>query len=111
MHAFLIFNVKRKITNNMTKAELVNDIAIHTGYDKRTINTIVDSFTDGVKKSLSEGENVYVRGFGSFTLKTRAAKVARNIRAKSTVDVPEHSIPFFKPAAEFKEGVRNVKAK
>ena len=93
----------------MTKAELVNEIAISTGYDKRSINMIVDAFTDGVKKSLCKGENVYVRGFGSFTLKTRAAKIARNIRAKTSVAVPEHKIPYFKPADEFKEGVRNVK--
>jgi len=93
----------------MTKAELVTEIAIKTGLDKRTINLVVDSFTEGVKNNLCKGESIFVRGFGSFTLKTRAAKVARNIRAKTSVNVPEHSIPYFKPADEFKEGVRDVK--
>ena len=91
----------------MTKAELINEIAISTGYDKRTIDMIVDSFTEEIKKNLGKGENVYIRGFGSFVLKTRKAKVARNITAKTSVFVPEHKIPFFKPAAEFKADTRN----
>ena len=95
----------------MTKADLVNEIAISTGYDKRTITVIVESFIDELKDSLTKGENVYLRGFGSFILKTRAAKVARNIRAKESVNVPEHSIPAFKAGAELKEAVYNVKAK
>ena len=95
----------------MTKADLVNEIAISTGYDKRTITVIVESFIDELKDSLTKGENVYLRGFGSFILKKRAAKVARNIRAKESVNVPEHSIPAFKAGAELKEAVRNVKAK
>ena len=95
----------------MTKAELINEIAIKTGYDKRTIGLIVEGVIDNIKGSLEKGEPVYLRGFGSFILKTRKAKVARNIRAKSTVDVPEHSIPFFKPANEFKDQVRNIKSK
>jgi len=94
----------------MTKAELINEIAIKTGYDKRTIGLIVEGVIDNIKGSLEKGEPVYLRGFGSFILKTRKAKVARNIRAKSTVDVPEHSIPFFKPANEFKDQVRNIKS-
>ena len=95
----------------MTKAQLVNEIAIATGYDKRTINLIIDGFTGGIKKSLSKGENVYMRGFGSFILKTRKAKIARNILSKTSVKVPEHTIPQFKPASEFKEVVRTVKSK
>ncbi|MBR6829774.1 MAG: integration host factor subunit beta [Paludibacteraceae bacterium] len=95
----------------MTKADLVNEIAISTGYDKRTITVIVESFIDELKDSLTKGENVYLRGFGSFILKKRAAKVARNIRAKESVNVPEHSIPAFKAGAELKEAVYNVKAK
>ena len=95
----------------MTKADLVNEIAISTCYDKRTITVIVESFIDELKDSLTKGENVYLRGFGSFILKTRAAKVARNIRAKESVNVPEHSIPAFKAGAELKEAVYNVKAK
>ena len=97
--------------HNMTKAELINEIAISTGYDKRTIGLIVEGVIDNLKGSMIKGEPVYLRGFGSFTLKTRKAKVARNIRAKSTVEVPEHSIPYFKPANEFKDQVRDVKIK
>lgn len=102
-----------KRNNNMTKAELVNEIAISTGYDKKSINLIVDSMIKHVKKSLTGGENVYMRGFGSFILKTRKAKVARDIRSKVSVDVPEHSIPYFVPAKEFKEAVydKTVRAK
>ena len=93
----------------MTKAELINGIAIKTGLDKRTIGMVLEGIVKGIKGSLKEGENVYLRGFGSFVLKTRNAKVARNIRSKTTVKVPEHSIPSFKPAAEFRAEVRNVK--
>ena len=95
----------------MTKAELVSAIAISTGYDKTTIANIVEATMSNIKKTVAEGENVYLRGFGSFILKTRAAKVARNIRAKESVNVPEHSIPAFKAGAELKEAVYNVKAK
>ena len=68
-------------------------------------------FIDEIKDCLTKGENIYLRGFGTFELKTRAAKVARNIRAKESVHVPEHSIPAFKAGAELKEAVYNVKAK
>ncbi|MBO7459005.1 MAG: integration host factor subunit beta [Paludibacteraceae bacterium] len=94
----------------MTKAELINSIAIKTGYDKKSIALIVEGMISGIKESMNEGENVYLRGFGSFILKTRKAKVARNIREKTSVAVPEHMIPFFKPAEEFKDAVRSVKA-
>lgn len=90
----------------MTKADLINEIAINTGYDKTTIGVIVESMMDTVKKNVITGENVYLRGFGSFISKTRAAKVARNITKKTSVAVPEHKVPFFKPAAEFKSEIR-----
>ena len=93
----------------MTKAELINEMAISTGYDKKTIGVIVEAFTEGVKSNLIKGENVYIRGFGSFITRTRAAKVARNILKETTISVPAHQIPDFKPAAEFKEAVRNAK--
>ena len=93
----------------MTKADIINNIAIATGYDKTTVGIVVESFTKTVKNSLAEGNNVFIRGFGSFITKKRAAKIARNITNRSTVKVPEHKIPFFKPAADFKEIVRNVK--
>lgn len=93
----------------MTKAELINEIAMSTGFDKKSINMIVDGFTEGVKRNLSKGENVYIRGFGSFVTKTRAAKIARNILKETSIAVPAHQIPAFRPAAEFKEAVRNLK--
>lgn len=82
----------------MTKAELVNTIAIQTGYDKTTIMNIVESSMYNVKKSLSEGEFVYLRGFGTFGIKERKARIARNICAKTSIQVPAHKIPYFKPS-------------
>jgi len=91
----------------MTKADLINEIAISTGYDKTTISIIVESFMGKVKSNIVAGENVYLRGFGSFVTKTRAAKLARNIGKSTSIQVPEHNIPAFKPAAEFMTAVRN----
>jgi DNA-binding protein HU-beta len=90
----------------MTKAELVNQIAISTGFDKTTINVVVESFMENVKKSLIADDNVYLRGFGSFILKKRAAKVARNITKSTSIQVPAHNIVAFKPAAELALVVR-----
>ena len=95
----------------MTKAELVNKIAIETGYDKKTVTVIVDGFTESVKKTLADGESIFMRGFGTFTTKTRKAKVARNISNNSSVHVPQHEIAIFKPAAELADAVRNLKKK
>jgi DNA-binding protein HU-beta len=90
----------------MTKAELINELAITTGYDKKSITVIVEGFMENVKNNVANGENVYLRGFGSFVTKTRAAKVARNISQKASIYVPEHKIPYFKPAKEFAAEVR-----
>ena len=90
----------------MTKADIINELVAKTGYDKKTIGVIVEAFTESVKNNLTNGENVYIRGFGSFITKKRAAKVARNILKQTSVAVPEHMIPAFKPAAEFKAAVR-----
>ncbi len=87
----------------MTKAELVNAIAIQTGYDKTTILNVVESAMYNIKKSVVEGDGVYLRGFGSFATKTRAAKVARNISKNESIIVPAHKIPVFKPADSFTE--------
>ena len=87
----------------MTKAELVNAIAIQTGYDKTTIMNVVESAMENIKKTVAEGEAVYLRGFGSFITKTRAQKVARNITKNESIIVPEHKIPAFKPADSFAE--------
>jgi DNA-binding protein HU-beta len=90
----------------MTKAELVNTIALQTGYDRVTILNIVESMMTNVKKSVIEGENVYLRGFGSFITKTRKQKVARNISKETSIIVPEHKIPSFKPSKEFSNALK-----
>jgi DNA-binding protein HU-beta len=91
----------------MTKAEIVNEISKKTGIDKATVLTTVEAFMASVKGSLDGGENVYLRGFGSFILKKRAQKTARNISKNTTIIIPEHNIPAFKPAKTF---VNSVKA-
>ena len=85
----------------MTKADIVTEIAKRTGVEKVQIQAIVESFMDEIKDSLGRGENVYLRGFGSFIVKTRAEKVARNISKNTTITIPEHKIPAFKPAKTF----------
>ncbi|MDR0794818.1 MAG: integration host factor subunit beta [Tannerella sp.] len=90
----------------MTKAELVSSIAKSTGTEKTVVLSIVEALMDAIKKSLEEGENVYLRGFGSFTVKKRAEKTARNITKNTTITIPEHNIPAFKPAKVFKDALR-----
>ena len=85
----------------MTKAEIVNEISLKTGTDRKEALQIVEGFMDSVKESLVNGENVYLRGFGSFTLKHRAEKVARNITKNTTMIVPANDIPHFKPSRDF----------
>lgn len=88
----------------MTKAEIVNEISLKTGADRKEVLQIVESFMDNVKISLANGENVYLRGFGSFIVKHRAEKVARNINKNISVVVPAHDVPAFKPSDSFKLG-------
>ncbi|MCB9017639.1 MAG: integration host factor subunit beta [Prevotellaceae bacterium] len=90
----------------MTKADIVNEISKSTGIDKLDVLKTVESFMDEVKKSLSNGENVYLRGFGSFIVKKRAEKTARNISKNTTIIIPEHNIPAFKPAKTFVSEVK-----
>ncbi|MDI9605088.1 MAG: HU family DNA-binding protein [Bacteroidota bacterium] len=85
----------------MTKADIVNEIAKNTGVDKASVLATVESFMDVVKNSLANNENVYLRGFGSFIVKKRAQKTARNISKNTTIIIPEHHIPAFKPAKSF----------
>ena len=85
----------------MTKADIVNEIAKSTGAEKVLVQTIVEAFMENVKNSLIENNNVYLRGFGSFIIKKRAQKVARNISKNTTITIPEHNIPAFKPAKSF----------
>jgi len=92
----------------MTKAEIVKEISQNTGIEKVTVEKAVEAFMETVKGSMAEGSNVYLRGFGSFIVKNRAAKTARNISKNTTVIIPAHVIPSFKPAKEF---VAQVKEK
>jgi len=89
----------------MTKADIVSEIAKTTGIDKAAVLTVVEQFMTVVKDSLAHGENVYFRGFGSFTVKQRAEKTARNISRNTTLIIPAHNIPAFKPASSFKDEV------
>jgi len=85
----------------MTKADIVKEISQNTGIEKVIVAKAVEAFMETVKVSLTEGNNVYLRGFGSFIVKKRAEKTARNISKNTTVIVPAHNIPSFKPANEF----------
>ncbi|MCK9451329.1 MAG: integration host factor subunit beta [Bacteroidales bacterium] len=91
----------------MTKAEIVADIANKTGVEKVAVQAVVESFMDVVKSALVSGENVYLRGFGSFTIKRRAEKTGRNISKNTTIIIPAHNIPAFKPAKTFVNEVKN----
>ncbi len=94
----------------MTKADIVNKISSKTGIEKMAVQTTVEEFMKTVRKSLEEGKNVYLRGFGSFVVKKRAQKTGRNISKNTTIIIPEHFIPSFKPSKSFVEKVKkNVK--
>src|SRR5262245_26704057 len=93
----------------MRKADVVSSIAEKTGIHKVDILVALEAFFKEVKTSLVEGEPVYVRGFGSFILKKRAAKIGRNIKKNVAVEIPEHYIPAFKPAKEFVQAVKESK--
>ncbi len=90
----------------MTKAEIVNEIAKTTGIEKAAVLATLENFMEIVKESLASGENVYLRGFGSFIVKTRCEKTARNISKNTTIIIPEHKIPAFKPARVFMDEVK-----
>ncbi len=93
----------------MKKADLINNIAEQTGVPKVDVLVSLESFFSNVKQTLAEGENIYIRGFGSFVTKKRAAKVGRNIKKNTSVYIPEHFIPAFKPAKEFVDEVKKIK--
>ena len=90
----------------MTKAEVVNEIAKKTGAEKAEILNTIEAFMETVKEALAEEENVYLRGFGSFIVKKRAQTTARNISKNTTIIIPEHNIPAFKPAKTFTIAVK-----
>jgi len=91
----------------MTKAEIVTDIVNKTELEKPTVIAIVEAFMDTIKSSMTKGENIYIRGFGTFLLKKRAEKLGRNITKGTTVNVPAHIIPAFKPSKEFAQEVKS----
>ena len=90
----------------MTKIETVKEVSKSTGIEANTVMAVVEGFMTTVKGSMAKGENVYLRGFGTFEVKTRAAKTARNITKNTTVISPEHKVPTFKPCPEFKKAVK-----
>ena len=92
----------------MTKADIVNEIAKNTGIAKVQVQQVVESFMENIKETMMAGNNVYLRGFGSFIIKRRAQKVARNISKNTTITIPAHNIPAFKPSKTF---AGEVKAK
>ena len=90
----------------MTKADIVSKISEKLGMEKADVRATVESFMDEVKNALESGENVYLRGFGSFVVKTRAEKTGRNISKNTTIIIPAHNVPVFRPAKIFVEGVK-----
>jgi DNA-binding protein HU-beta len=96
----------------MTKADVVHQIAEKTGIEKTTILASIETFMGVIKSSMESGKNVYLRGFGSFVLKTRAEKIGRNITKNVAVKIPAHSVPSFKPAKSFAKRIKSkVKVK
>jgi DNA-binding protein HU-beta len=93
----------------VTKAEIITDIADKTGIDKSDVQSTIEAFFNVVKNSMAEGENIYVRGFGSFVNKKRAKKVARNISKNTALVIDEHFVPSFKPAKEFVHQIKSSK--
>ena len=91
----------------MTKADIVNEISQKTGIEKATVLATVEAFMETVKDSLAGGNEVFLRGFGRFILKKRATKTARNISKKTTIIIPEHHIPAFKPAKVFLQSIKD----
>ncbi len=91
----------------MTKAEIVSKIAEGTGIEKAEVLATVEAFMKEIKGSLESGTNVYLRGFGSFIIKQRAEKTGRNISKNTTIKIPAHNIPAFKPAKVFVNAVKS----
>jgi DNA-binding protein HU-beta len=90
----------------MTKAQIVSKISNNLGLEKSEVLATVENLMEEIKRSLKNGENVYLRGFGSFIVKKRAEKTGRNISKNTTIRIPEHHIPAFKPAKVFSQGVK-----
>jgi DNA-binding protein HU-beta len=93
----------------MTKQEVINEIAKKTGIDKVVVGSSVESLMEKVKDSMIKGNNIYLRGFGTFLIKKRAKKTARNITKNTAVIIPEHFVPTFKPSKEFMASMKKKK--
>lgn len=91
----------------MTKADVISQISEQTGIDKTDVQTTVEAFFSVIKNSMADGDNVYVRGFGSFVNKRRAKKIARNISKNTAIVIDEHFVPSFKPSKVFIEKIKN----
>ncbi len=96
-------NCKLIKNKDMTKAEIVNEISRSTGMEKAAVLLVLERFMETVKDTMASGNNIYLRGFGTFQIKTRKAKTARNISKNTTMLIPEHQIPSFKPSRTFLE--------
>lgn len=90
----------------MTKADIVKEIARQTGLEKTVVLEVVEAMMERIRTSMINGEEVFLRGFGSFIIKRRAEKVARNISKNTTIVIPAHNIPAFKPAKSFQEQIK-----
>jgi DNA-binding protein HU-beta len=95
----------------MTKQEIVNEIAKKTGIEKNTVLKTVESLMDTINVSMVKNNNIYLRGFGTFEIKKRAKKTARNISKNTTVIIPEHFVPAFRPCKEFVDSMKSKKVK
>ena len=100
--------INPQVFNKMRKADLINQIAEKTGIPKIDVLVTLEAMFKEVKDTLAQGENIYIRGFGSFLTKKRAAKIGRNIKKNVAVHIPEHFIPAFKPAKEFVQEVKKL---
>ena len=106
--SYMIFIYLQTIKNKkMTKAEIVSEISIKTGVEKVTAMAVLESFMNEVRDSVSNQESVFLRGFGTFSTKARKEKTGRNISKNTTIIIPAHHIPSFKPAKIFKEEVKS----
>ena len=90
----------------MTKAELVNTISSKLGIEKNDTQKVIEAFMQEIRTSMYNGDNVSLRGFGTFVIKTRAAKTGRNISKNTAINIPAHNIPAFKPSKTFVEKVK-----
>jgi DNA-binding protein HU-beta len=92
----------------MTKAEIIKEISQKTGIERTSVEATVENFMNSIKEHISKKESISLRGFGNFIIKKRAAKTARNISKNTSIKLPEHFIPAFKPSKKFKERVKKA---